>query len=183
MARQVKGHLFAEYVRMIRANKEIDWSEVLEPEELSWTTQQIAPEKWYPMEVFEELGLAILDKVGNHDLTLIHRWGRQTIDELKAAHPDLMVDNDPRETFMRFQILRQTLFDFPAVKVTTIRDGKAILEVQYGMSGKAEEAAAHQSLGFLERLLEVSGAREAAAEILEGSWDGFPSTTIAVSWK
>lgn len=183
MARQVKGHLFADYVRIIRANKEIDWSEVLEPEVLSWTTQQIALEKWYPMEVFEKLGLAILDKVANSDLALVHRWGRQTIDELKAVHPDLLVENDPRETFMRFQILRQTLFDFPAVKVTTIRDGKAILEIQYGMSGEAEEAAAHQSLGFLERLLEVSGARESAAEILEGTWEGFPSTTIAVSWK
>lgn len=183
MARQVKGHLFADYVRIIRANKEIDWTEVLDEEGLSWTRQQIAPEKWYPMDVFEKLGLAILEKVANHDLNLIHRWGRQTIDELKAAHPDLMVDNDPRETFMRFQILRQALFDFPAVKITTIRDGKAILEIQYGMSGEAEEAAVHQSLGFLERLLEVSGAREAKAEILEGTWEGFPSTTIAVSWK
>lgn len=183
MPRRVKGHLFLEYVRIIRANKELDWTRTLSPDDLEWLSKQIDPGQWYPMTAYESLGLAILDQVARQNLDQVHRWGRQTIDELRESQPEMFAENDPRETLMRFQILRQTLFDFPAATVRSIHDGRAVLEINYGMSERAEEAAAHQSLGFLERLMEVSGGDSAKAEILEGIWEGFSTTLIAVRWK
>ncbi|MGH9457614.1 MAG: hypothetical protein ACRD2J_08250 [Thermoanaerobaculia bacterium] len=182
MARQVKGVLFADYVRMLRAAKHVAWDEHLPPQDLQWLGQRIDPHGWYPMETYERMGLAILDGIAGGDLESVRDWGRRTIDELQEGEPDLFSARDPRETFMRFQVLRQTLFNFPAAEVISIRDGRAVVEVRYGMSARAEEAATFQSLGFLERLLEVSGARDVAVELQSRSWDGNGSTRIAIAW-
>lgn len=182
MPRQVKGVLFADYVRMIRASKHVTWSDYLPPQDMPWLSQRIDPNAWYPMETYERMGLAILDGLADGRLEMVREWGRRTIDTLREAEPVLFASSDPRETFMRFQVLRQTLFNFPAAEVVSIRDGRAVLEIRYGMSGRAEEAATWQSVGFLERLMEVSGAKRVAVALLSRSWAGDPNTRIEVTW-
>lgn len=171
-----------EYVRMIRAHKHVRWDVHLEPEDLPFLAQQIYMSKWYPMASYERMGLAILSEVARGDLWLVQTWGRATVDVLYRLQPELFVKGDPRETFMRFHVLRETLFDFPAARTTVIRDGCAQIELSYSMSTKAEEAACHQSLGFCERLLEVSGAEVADVELRFGRWVGEPSL-IEARWS
>jgi hypothetical protein len=183
VARQVKGVLFADYVRMMRATKSVAWADHLAPQDMQWLTQRIEPFSWYPMETYERFGLAILDHIARGDFQAVRQWGRYTIDELQGLEPELFSARDPRETFMRFQILRQTLFDFPAAEVVAIRDGKVILDLCYGMSARAEEAAAWQSIGFLERLMELSGAENVDATFERMTWEGAPSTRIVVTWS
>ncbi len=182
MPRQVKGVLFADYVRMVRAAKQVAWEDHLLPQDLPFLAQRIESDAWYPMETYERMGLAILDVIARGDLETVRKWGRRTIDELHATLPELF-GGDPRETFMRFQVMRQTLFNFPAAEVIAIRDGKATITVSYGMGARAEEAAAWQSVGFLERLMEVSGARDVDAQLESRAWDGAPVTRISVTWK
>jgi len=57
--RNVKGVLFADYIRMIRSHKGIDWTRLLTIEDLSFLRTQIQPDEWYPMASFERLGNAI----------------------------------------------------------------------------------------------------------------------------
>jgi hypothetical protein len=183
VGRQVRGVLFADYVRMIRANRQVDWSGFLEEKDLPYLSAWIEGREWYPMETYERMGLAILETVADGDLGLIRLWGRETLDLLVEKEPDLLALGDPRETFARFQVLRQTLFDFPSVEARVVRDGKALLEIDYGMSPLAEEAACHQSLGFLERLLELSGADEIDVRLTACSWSGAERTVMKVCWR
>lgn len=183
MSRRVKGVLFADYVRMIRAAKDLPWQTRLAPQDLEWLSKQIDPHHWYPMDAYERMGQAIFEMVAGENLEAARQWGRRTIDALFQAEPILFAHRDPRETLMRFQVLRQALFDFPAAEVIAIRDGKAILEFRYGMAAKAEEAAVWQSLGFLERLLELAGARGIEARIESGTWKGDPATRVILTWR
>jgi hypothetical protein len=183
MSRQVKGVLFADYVRMLRATKNVPWENHLPAQDLHFLSERIDPGGWYPMESYERMGLAILDQIAHGDFAIVRQWGRKTIDELRAVEPVLFEGSDPREIFMRFQVLRQTLFNFPAAEVLSIRDGKAVVQVLYGMSARAEEAASWQSVGFLERLMEVSGARDVEAWFESTVWGGAPATRIIVAWK
>lgn len=168
---------------MIRAHKQIAWEEHLQEEDLPWLSQQIELHEWYPMDSYERMGLAILDNVAEGEMALIHRWGRETVDILYESQPYLIQAGDPRETFTRFDVLRQTLFDFPAVQSKFIRDGKVLLQIDYGMSPRAEEAACHQSLGFIERLLELAGAEKIAVGLTRRSWNGDDDTVMEVSWS
>ncbi len=134
------------------------------------------------MEAYERMGLAIFEEIARGDFQAVRHWGRRTIDELHESEPELFSGSDPRDTFMRFQILRQALFDFPAAEVIAVRDGKATIQIRYGMSPRAEEAAAWQSVGFLERLMELSGAEGVEASIESRAWEGAPATRVIVSW-
>ena len=125
--KHVKGVLFLDFVRMLRTHESA--GEGLQPHARANLEQRIDPAAWFPMEVYERLGLAILAGVARGDLRTVREWGRLTIDELAKRQPELFEDADAREIFMRFHVLRQSLFDFPAAQVTAIHDGQAKIEV------------------------------------------------------
>ena len=180
--RGVKGTLFVDYVRMLRAKKDVDWSAYLAPQDMLYLEERISPDDWYPMATFERMGIAILEEVAYKSLELVEQWGRFSIDRLCQIHPNLVAVGDPRESLMRFQVLRQSFFDYPALVMQEITDGEALLAIAYGMGPRAEEAASHQTLGFFERLLEVSGAKDIKVAFTSKSWEGAPKTVLSMQW-
>ena len=110
-------------------------------------------------------------------------FGRVSIDWLCQTHPDLVAPGDPRDTLMRFQVLRRSFFDYPALEIVSISDGEASISVAYGMRSRAEEAASWQTLGFFERLLEVAGASDVKAWFTSRSWAGDLVTTVELEWE
>jgi hypothetical protein len=182
MSGHVKGTLFVDYVRMLRGHKGIDWSMHLAPEDVSFLVQRIEPETWYPMESFERMGLAILAEIAHDDLETVRSFGRVSIDWLCQQEPRLLAAGDPLDTLMRFRVLRQGFFDYPALEIAAASDGEASIRVGYGMGARAEEAASWQTLGFFERLLEVAGGRNVQAWFSTRVWAGDASTMIELRW-
>jgi len=180
--RQVKGELFLDYVRMVRSHKEIAWNRLLAPEDLRYLDQRIDPQRWYPMATFERMGNAILAQVARNDLIQVRMWGRYQVDQLWAVHETLVAPWDPVETLCRFRVLRGTFFDFEAIRLPILHDDEAHILVNYYMGMPAEEAASHQTMGFFERLLELSGASSISARFVRRSWAGDPETRIEVQW-
>jgi hypothetical protein len=180
---QVKGTLFVDYVRMLRSKKGVDWARYLAPQDLPYLAQRILPDEWYPMAAFERMGVAVLAEIAENDLGLVRQWGRMQIDWLCAAHPNLVAPGDPRESLMRFQVLRQGFFDYPALTMREVTDGDATVAIAYGMGARAEEAAAHQTMGFFQRLLEVAGARDVKVAFASKTWEGDADTLLTMHWK
>ncbi len=179
----MKGTLFVDYVRMMRGHKAADWSAHLRPEEMTYLAQRIDPDSWYPMEAFERMGLAILSQIAGGNLETVRAFGRASIDALCLAHPDLLAPGDPRETLMRFQVLRRSFFNYGAIAIHSISDEEASFDVGYGMSNSAEEAASWQTLGFFERLLEAAGARSVMAWFSACAWKGDLVTVAELRWE
>ena len=48
--RNVRGVLFLDYVRMLKAHKGVEWDAILAPEDAPYLKQQIDTTAWYPME-------------------------------------------------------------------------------------------------------------------------------------
>ncbi len=180
---QVKGILFADYVRMIRSHKGVDWTRFLTAEDLGYLRAQIVPDKWYPMASFERLGNASLSVIAGSDLDSVREWGRLSVDQLHGAYPMLVAPDDPIETLTRFRVLRSTFFDFEALHIPLLHDGEARVVIAYHMGMPAEEAASHQTVGFFERLLELSGASDVASQLTERSWAGDVRTLLELSWR
>jgi hypothetical protein len=174
--------LFADYVRMIRGNKAVDWSTRLAPEDLALIQARVDPAAWYPMASFERMGDAILQTVAGGSLDAVRLWGRFSVDQLAAAQPQLVAHGDPIETMNRFRVLRATYFDFEALEINNVCDGEAHVLIAYYMGPSAEEAASYQTMGFFERLLEVAGAKNVFAQFTEQSWAGAPRTRLELRW-
>jgi hypothetical protein len=128
------------------------------------------------------MGLAILAEIAHGELETVRSFGRLSIDWLCQQEPNLLAPGDPRDTVMRFQVLRQGFFDYPALEISSVSDGEAAIRVGYGMGENAEEAASWQTLGFFERLLEVAGAHDVKAWFSTRVWAGDSSTMIQLRW-
>jgi len=183
MGPQVRGSLFLDYVRMLKARPQVDWRRHLATEDLGYLEQRIDLEAWYPMAAFERLGMAILDVIARGDLGAVRAWGRRTVQPMATLHGGLLVKNDPRESLMRFQVLRRTFFDFEATHMTRVDDSEVQVRLAYGMSPPAEEAASHQAMGFFDGLVELAGGEEVRARFAERAWQGANATTLVVSWR
>jgi hypothetical protein len=183
LTRNVKGVLFADYVRMIRGHKGVDWAKQLAPEDLPYLSMRIEPGGWYPMATFERLGNAILREVAGGQLEAVRMWGRFSVDQLRAASPALVSEGQPVETLMRFRVLRSTYFDFEALEVATLIDEHAEIIIRYHMGKMAEEAASYQTMGFFERLLEIAKAADVYSRFAQRSWAGDPRTLLELSWR
>lgn len=180
--RHVKGVLFLDYVRMLRSHKGVDWSHHLPVADQAFLSERIVPDGWYPMTAFERFGELILRFVARGDLEAVRMWGRLSVDLLRAATPMLVEAGDPIETLNRFRVLRSTYFDFDALAVPMLHDGEASIVIGYGMQPVAEEAAAVQTQGFFERLLEAAGAHDLEAGFAQRSWRGEAQTLLRLRW-
>jgi hypothetical protein len=186
LSKRVKGILFVDYVRMIKSKKNVDWSEYLTPDDISFLNQTILESEWYPFDAFERMGVAILaifKEIDSSGLEAVHMWGRLSTDKLLNAHKSILCEGDPRESLMRFQVLRKSFFDFNSVNIPAIQDNYAKLKIGYGMCKIAEEAATYQTLGFFERLLELSGAKGIQHKFKSKSWEGDPVTVLEFYWS
>lgn len=183
MPGHVKGVLFADYVRMLRAHRGRTWHEFLQPEDLPFLEQTIDHEQWYPMETFERLGIAIFQAIAEGDLGLVRDWGRASVPRVVGSNEHVLVAGDPRESLMRFFVLRRSLFDFEALTMLQLSDASASIGVEYGMQPLAERAAAVQTMGFFEGLIALAEGGDVQAEFVEMSWRGDRQTIIGFSWQ
>lgn len=179
----VRGALFADYVRMIRSFKGLDWSEHLGAAELAAIDGKIEPELWYPMEVFERLGNAILAHIAGGSLEAVRAWGRVTVDQIRALQPELVTPDDPGQTLVQFHEFRGRFFNFDPIELVYSVQGEAALRIRYFMGQPAEEAASYQAMGFFERLLEVAGARDVRARFTSRVWEGDAATSLELRWR
>ena len=180
---RVKGVLFVDYVRMLRAHRDRSWKQYLAPEDAPYLEQLVDPAGWYPMGTFERLGLAILHTIAEGDLGLVREWGRASVAHVAGTVEHVVVPEDPRESLMRFFVLRRSFFDFEALSMLEVSDRSATVQIQYGMSPRAEEAAAVQTMGFFEGLVELADGVEIQAAFTECSWRGETGTVLSLSWQ
>jgi hypothetical protein len=179
---RVKGVLFVDYVRMLRAHRDRSWNQYLAPEDAPYLELIVDPAGWYPMATFERLGLAILHTIAEGDLALVREWGRASVAHVAGTVEHVVVPEDPRESLMRFFVLRRSFFDFEALSMLEVSDRSATVQIQYGMSPLAEEAAAVQTSGFFEGLVELADGVGIQAYLTERSWHGHPRTVLSLSW-
>jgi len=168
---------------MLRSQKNVEWSAHLAADDLPYLQAQIDPTGWYPMATFERMGNAILTTVTRGELFPVQLWGRYSAAQLRTANPTLLAPNDPPETLSRFRVLRETFFDFNALDVPLLHDDEAHIVVRYHMGASAEEAAAYQTMGFFESLLELAGAKDVRAAFQDRSWDGDARTLLVIRWR
>jgi hypothetical protein len=145
--------------------------------------QRIEPDDWYPMETFERFGVAILSELDGVTLDAVRTWGRFSASQYSVEHPDLVAPNDPVESLMRLKVMRSTLFNFPAFDIPMLIESHAHVVVTYHMGAVAEEAACHQTMGFCEEVLSLSGATDVRAIFQERSWTGDPRTLFSLEWR
>lgn len=168
---------------MLRRRKDVRWQDVLPEGDVAFLQSYVDFDRWYPMTTFERMGVAILKHIEGATLESVQLWGRLSASDYARQHPGLIVEGEPVETLMRLKVLRATLFDFPAFDIPALTAGHARVTINYHMGAIAEEAACHQTLGFCEGALTLSGATDVRVAFDECAWKGAPTTLASIDWS
>ena len=67
--------------------------------------------------------------------------------------------------------------------MSRVDDSEVHVQIAYGMSPLAEEAASHQAMGFFDGLVALAGGEEVRARFTARAWQGAEATTLVVNWK
>ncbi len=183
MAKHIKGTLFLDYVRMIKKRKNVDWSKYLTPEDFEIINQMILPSQWYPLESFQRMGVAVFHEIAQGDMETVREWGRRSMDELLKTYKNLGVKGDPHDTLEKFKILRSRFFDFEGLEFVSRTEKSVSIRLDLAFEGVAEEAYAFQMTGSIERLLELSNAKNISRRFVKRAWEGDNETILEFSWE
>ncbi len=185
MAKEVKGTLFVDYVRMVRSRKDVDWSKYLNEEDMKFLGQhtRILASNWYPFDTFERMGIGVFHEIGGGDPEVIRRWGQASVDLMVKVYKQLVEPGDPIRSAENFNLFRAGFFNFPGVELELFPDDKLIkLYVFFSKNEQAAEAQAYQAFGAIERLIDLAGAKNIKYEFVARVWDGDPKTIIEITW-
>lgn len=184
MANYIRGSLLKDYVRLIRKNKQVNWSQYLAPSELELIGQRIQPTQWYPLSSYQRLGSAVFRELAQSDPRTAQAFGRESLEEIAESYgPKLVKAGDPLATLQSFKTLSLRFLDFDGFDVTESGGDRVyvILEPEFG--AEEIEAYSYQIMGFLERLVELTGAVGVKAAFCNRAWEGEGKTVIEVSWN
>ena len=181
--RYVKGGLIIDYVKMIRSNPQLPWAEHLAPEELEEVQQLILPASWYPLELFQRIGLATFKLIAKENYQVIRLFGRASADRMNAETPGLVSPGRARDTLRKYRLIQDRLYSFRPVQTDDLAPQHLLIHT-YSLP---EETAARLIMeivaGTVERLIELSGGRNIQTRLIEAVWEGAGQNTLEVTWE
>ncbi len=186
---KVKGALLIDYVRIIRANKDMPWDEYLKEGDMTLVNGQVIPSTWYPLDAFERIGYAIFMLLGKGDLKVAKAFGALTMQETfhKIYQNVIFKDQDPVSVLNKFVVLRKQFIKFSdpeleSLKLEKLDDNKVRLILKAPEPSKYIEPYAHQITGGFEKLMDMIGIKDAKVSIIKIQSETEPASEIEVTW-
>jgi hypothetical protein len=181
--RFVKGSVLVDYIKLMRASPQLPWADHLAPADLEQLQQMILPASWYPVELFQRLGLAVFKLVSKESFEVVHSFGRFLAEQMNANNPGLVVKGRPRDTLNKYQVIQDRLLSYKALEIKEQGPGRLIFQAYFLPQDEAIEIYMEVTAATLGRLIEFSGGRNVRARLLEGMWQGGNSNTMEVTWE
>lgn len=180
---EVKGTLLVDWVRAIKANRNLDYQNYLTEEDWELVNSQVLASRWYPYLQWARIGRAAYRVIARADLGMARLFGAGLMKNLLGVYKNLLVPGDPAAALAQFEAIRRTFFRNAASSLDLVEKapGRAVLRItvtdldhQYG----EPEAFAHQMAGGLVHLATASGAQNCQAEI-KAVREGYD---VSVTW-
>lgn len=179
---KVKGSILVEFVRTIRADKSGAYDSYLTDADRKILGQRILPSGWYPYETFKNCFNAVFQILAKGDTQTVRKWGHTYGESIMGGiYKGLLKKGEPMEYLKKYPTYLRNFFDFGNIEIKQVSDNVADLSLE-GFEIDFEPLY-YMMLGWLERTLEVCGAREIEVENLEEAYEGGPATKIRLSWK
>jgi len=181
--RHVKGSLIVDYVKMIRGNPQLPWADHLKPEDLALINQLILPSSWYPMEVFQRIGMATFKLVAQENYTVIRAYGRALADRINQENPGMVVKGRARNTLRKYREIQNRMYSFKPVETEDLAPQRLLIHIFSAPTEPEAKLLMEIISGTLERLIELSGGRDIKIKLLEAVWKGADQNTLEVTWE
>ena len=182
--RLVKGSLLVDYVKLIRANKNKNWNQWLQPEDWKIIDSQILPSSWYSFDVWQRLGAAVFSEIAGRNLALIRASGPVMMKGLLSIYKNVLVEGDPIKSIEAFERMRKNFIKGVESDILLIEKDQKRLKIKLQVTEHDRkigdpEAFANAMAGGIEDLVKRAGGKAAAVAIKE-TGDGYD---LEVKWE
>jgi len=107
-----KGTFIVDLVRIIRSQKNIDWSKYLKPEDFEIVEGLILPSNWYPSDSYWRLSQAVTTEVAKMQLDMVFEFGRLNAKSSLKVYKRWLVQGDPLASLENCSKLMNSFYDF-----------------------------------------------------------------------
>ncbi len=181
MAR-VKGTILIDFVKTVKADHSGAYTPFLTPQDQAVISGRILPSGWYPYQTFINCFKAAVAVLAKNDMEAVRQWGRLYGENIVTGfYKGMIRDGAPMDSLQKYNSNIRNLFDFGEIQVEPLGQNQALIKILGFDPGF--EAQYHMMRGWIERSLELSGARDITCEFVEKSWQGAPQTSLKFSWK
>ena len=119
----------------------------------------------------------------NISMNSIRLWGKASFDELVKIYRHLVKKDDPAGSVRSFNLLKNGFFTFDAFQIEQQSDSNLKMTLSIAETDPAKEAIAHQMTGMLERMLELSGAKNIEYIFTQKGWENQPTSVVEMKWE
>jgi len=186
--RKAKGVLLVDHVRMIRGAKDPRLVQGLPPEDREIVGSHILASSWYPYGTYARTLDVLFRDIGGSDPEVARDMGRLMASRLLAGPYAMYVKaGDPEATLRGFQVIWKNFFNFGTVRLTP--EASASPAGQRVLNGQIEDFADLPKplcfiiQGFLDKTLEMCGARERFVTELTCVASGDPLCSYRSGWR
>lgn len=179
--KRAKGSVLIDFVKTIKANKTGVYDKYLTDEDRSIINQRILPNQWYPFDTFKRIVNAIVEVAANKNLEMVRQWGRlygQAI--MGDVYKHLLKQGEPMEYIKKYPVYVRNFYDFGTFEVIEENPTQALVKMK---DFDADFVPLFYIIwGWLEKTLELCGAKNLKTELVSQSWAGAKETAIRFKW-
>ncbi len=178
----VKGTILVDFVKTIKADKSGGYERFLTDDDREIVDSRILSSRWYPYDTFKRCFAAAVENLAGNNMDSVRQWGRlygETI--IKSVYKGLIREGEPLDALSKYRTHVRNLFDEGDIEVQKPSEGKA--EMVFTNFDPDFEPLYHIMRGWVERSLELCGAKNISSEFVQKSWEGDPQTVISLTWE
>jgi uncharacterized protein (TIGR02265 family) len=179
---KVKGTVLVDFVKTIRGDKTGVYDSYLTPADKEIISSRILPSAWYPFDTFKNCFQAVVRVLADNDMEKVRQWGRLYGENIiTSVYKGMIKDGQPMEMLEKYRTYIQSFFDFGEFDLERLADNHAVII----MTGFGEDFPSqyYMMAGWIERSLELSGAKDIKSEFVAKTWEGAPDTRLDIKWS
>ncbi|MBN1803468.1 MAG: hypothetical protein JW891_18305 [Candidatus Lokiarchaeota archaeon] len=179
--KQVKGSMFKEVVKVIKANKTGAYDN-LSDETKKFLQQRILSSAWYPLAAYKEGLNAIVNVVARGKKEIVVKWGKQFCDGMmKSLYKQIVAEGNVKLAMERYKRFHNMIFNFSQMDYNFVSDNEIV--ITYTDSEPDFENYYYLIKGWNERFFEIcTDKKTVGSSFLEKSWEGKKNTKIKINF-
>jgi len=178
---RAKGTILVDFVKTIKADKTGVFDQYLTAQDKDLLNQHILPSAWYPYETFKNCFNAAFKVIAKSNLESVRVWGQLYGQQIMSdLYKGLLKQGEPLDYLKKYQVYIKNFFDFGKVEVIEEKPNQVLVRFKDFDSEFAP--IYYMFMGWLEKTIELCGAKNIRAEIAAKSWQDQVDAAIRLSW-
>jgi uncharacterized protein (TIGR02265 family) len=178
---KVKGTILVDFAKTIRADKSGAYAAYLTDQDRKIIADRILVSSWYPLETFKHCFQAVVTVLAKNDMEKVHQWGRLYGEHIiTTVYKGIVKQGAPLESLQKYSSYIRNLFDFGAIEIKPLSDHEALIVI-HDLDFDFEPQY-HMMRGWLERSIELCGAKNIKTQTVSKAWEGAAQTSFKISW-